>query len=154
MSQIKLNPLVDLGLANDPNFNSQNTSEVIVDVPTSTGSSNSSFNGIVDINSMQSSPVSSSTPMQAASTPSASVTPVTSTTTPSTTTTASPVTEPVVTQTIQSPVVESKPIVSTSSSSSEPSNKTANILFILSIALFLVSIGALIFFVLRFFQIV
>ncbi len=57
MSKIKLDPAIDLGLANDPNFNSQDAREIEVEVQTDLSSitKSSQFQGIGNISAFQNS---------------------------------------------------------------------------------------------------
>lgn len=132
MTKVKLNPLVDLGLASDPNYNANDAKEVEVDVqndlPVATpitsqpvqqtyNSNQSAFNGISDIASY------------------------------------TPPSEPVAV-TAPAPVESSSAPVKTVSSADDAGSKTSNILFILSISLFVVSIAALLFFALKYFKVI
>lgn len=132
MSKIKLNPLVDLGLANDPNYDANQAKEVEVEVP---------VNDVITttpVTSIDSPVIEPAKPIDQTSSPFQGIGDITKFTQPTPQTPS---------QNVQIP-----PQVKVTGETNS-SGKTANILFLLSITLFIISIGALFFFALKYFKV-
>lgn len=156
MSKIKLNPLVDLGLSTDPNYTptSADAQEKVIEVDSDglPEAKHISFDQPIEtpmpepaqpVVKMEETPVIAQTPAQTNSF--AGIQDISS----FATTHTMPVNANTQTNT---PQVE--PVTTVSSQGDDQSKMVSNVLLIIAVVLFLVSLGALIFFLLRYFRIV